>query len=368
VAITTFVLFLLCIPLLIAAFFAFVNAWAVYFGNLTVCWDWGSPSLIDQCGPDTDSTLTFAGRGLLWLGVVALLVWGGALLLVRPLRQIRAAVDVMGPQNLGQRIEAHGASGETRDVVDSVNAMMDRVANGYEAQRRFAANASHELRTPLAVQRTLVEVAMEDPDTAPHLDRLARQLLRTNERNEHLIEGLVALADSDRGLIGSAPVRIDEVVGHVVETRVPAAESRQVDLTSVLRPCTVMGDSVLLERLAVNLVENAIRYNRPGGSVHVLAGPDARLVVSNTGDVVPAEAIPRLFEPFRRLQSERTHSAGGAGLGLAIVASIVDAHHGTVTAVPLEGGGLTVTVTFPDVPRRASALPTETPTSGGTSY
>lgn len=252
----------------------------------------------------------------------------------------------LGPQNLGQRVHHRGPRDEVRTLADALDELLDRMAAGYEGQRRFASNASHELRTPLAVQRTLVEVAVVTGER--DLSRLAAQLLAVNERNERLIEGLLVLAESDRGLPGAEPVRLDLLARDVLDRFAEQAAERRVSLTRDMAERTVAGDPVLLERLVTNLVHNAITYNEPGGAVAVEVGGEPALSVHNTGQHVPAGSVPALFEPFRRLTADRVDHHGGAGLGLSIVRSIVAAHHGTVLASPGDEGGLRVTVHLPE--------------------
>jgi len=224
---------------------------------------------------------------------------------------------------------------------------MDRLAAGYEGQRSFAANASHELRTPLAVQRALIEVGMSAPLTADQMELLTRQLLETNERNERLIEGLLVLSESERGLVGTTPQRLDVITQTVVDRHLEMAEGATVKLHVDLAPRSVMGEAVLLERLVTNLVHNAIKYNRPGGCVAVHVGDDPALHVTNTGLPIPAEDVPALFEPFRRHATTRIDHSGGAGLGLTIVRSITQAHGGSVSASAGADGGLEVGVLLP---------------------
>jgi signal transduction histidine kinase len=229
-----------------------------------------------------------------------------------------------------------GAADTLKELADAIDEALDRLAAGYESQRRFASNASHELRTPLAVQRLLTEVAMDNPKTGEGLRRLGAQLLRTNERNEKLIVGLLVLAESDRGLPGKVPVRLDELAGSVLDAHRELAGKHEVSLRSSLAERQVPGDPLLLERLISNLVTNAIIYNQPGGWVDVVVAgePGPALTVHNTGPAIPAEAVSSLFEPFRRLTADRTNHSGGAGLGLSIVRSITTAHGGTVRAWP----------------------------------
>jgi len=258
-------------------------------------------------------------------------------------------VNRMGPQNLAERAEVGPAHDETTELTQAVNDMMNRLAAGYEGQRSFAANASHELRTPLAVQRTLIEVSMAGARTPKQLELLTEQLLATNERNERLIEGLLVLSETERGLVGGSPQRLDEIAEAVVARHTELATEAKVTLLTDLTPRTVFGEGVLLERLVANLVQNAIKYNSEEGVVTVKVAAAPALCVTNTGPPIPAEDVSSLFEPFRRLSGSRTDHSGGAGLGLTIVRSITQAHDGSVAAAPGPEGGLTVAVTLPEV-------------------
>ena len=285
------------------------------------------------------------------LAIVALLVVltvavviGLARWALNPIRAFSATVGRLGPQNLGERVPVSTEHDETTALAVELNRMMDRLAAGYEGQRSFAANASHELRTPLAVQRALIEVGMSTPLTNDQMDLLTRQLLDTNERNERLIEGLLVLSESERGLVGGAPQRLDEITQSVVDRHEDLADQADVKLHVAVTPRTVMGEAVLLERLVTNLVQNAIKYNRAGGCVRVVVAESPALRVTNTGPAVAAEEVPALFEPFRRHSGTRIDHSGGAGLGLTIVRSIAQAHGGTVTAMPGDDGGLEVDV------------------------
>jgi signal transduction histidine kinase len=284
-------------------------------------------------------------------------LWIAAGRLLRPLSATAQAVRQLGPQNLGHRIRMSGAARDPlKELADALDSALDRLAAGYEGQRRFAANASHELRTPLAVQRLLTEVALDDPEATGDLRRLGAHLLRANERNERLIEGLLVLAEADRGLPGTVPVRLDKLAGSVIDSHQDMAGKRGVALRRKLTEWLVPGDPLLLERLLANLVGNAIRYNEPGGwvEVEVTCQPVATLTVSNSGQGVPAEDVSGLFEPFRRLTADRTDHGGGAGLGLSIVRSITTAHGGTVRARSRPGGGLIVEIDLPSASSAAS--------------
>lgn len=276
---------------------------------------------------------------------------------LRPVQRITAAARRLEAERMDRRINLDGPHDELKELADTFDGMLDRLAGSFDSQRRFVANASHELRTPLAVQRTLIEVAMTDPNASPDLMRLGAHLLHTNERTERLIEGLLVLARSDRGLSSREPVRLDHIVAGVLDGARPLAEEAGVTIASRLAARSVAGDPVLLERLVTNLVHNAIHYNERGGSVVVEVGEWPSLVVTNTGPVVPPVAVADLFEPFRRLAKDRTAHRAGAGLGLSIVRSVTHAHDGAVSALPNPGGGLRVSV---KLPVQAPAVSTDT--------
>jgi signal transduction histidine kinase len=272
----------------------------------------------------------------------------GAGWILDPFRRLVPAIARVGPQNLGYRINAGEGREEITELSRAIDAMMDRIVMGYEAQRHFAANAAHELRTPLAVQRTLIEVGLGRATTPDKLDLVATQLLATNERNERLIEGLLVLSECDRGLAARVPVRLDTVVGTILDDYETRAAEAGVTITRRIAERTVRGERVLLERLVNNLVQNAVKYNRPGGTITVEVGTRPALAIANTGDDVPPDAVVGLFEPFRRLSGTRIDHTGGAGLGLAIVRAITRAHDGVISAHSTGRDGLRVEVSFGD--------------------
>ncbi|MEU4245521.1 HAMP domain-containing sensor histidine kinase [Actinoplanes sp. NPDC026619] len=269
---------------------------------------------------------------------------------LRPILDLVPVIANVGPQNLGHRLRPGAGHDELAVLGRAIDEMMDRIAIGYEAQRRFAADASHELRTPLAVQRTLIEVSMARTLTDDQLTLLTAQLLETNERNERLIEGLLVLAESDRGLLARAPLRLDEIVAAIVDRHQPGAAEVGITISTELRPRLVLGEQVLLERLVSNLVQNAIKYNRKDGTVTIEVGNEPALTVTNTGDDVPPDEVSALFEPFRRRNAARIDHSGGAGLGLSIARSITRAHDGMIAASSTGHDGLRVQVSLPPAP------------------
>ena len=300
-------------------------------------------------GPHSPDPSSVYLTGLVVLIPVVVVLVLLARVALRPLLDRLAAmaevIRQLGPQNMGHRLGAEER--ELEPVVGAVNGMLNRVAAGFEGQRRFTGNASHELRTPLAVQRTVIEVAMTTAEDNTEIQRLGRELLLVNERNERLIEGLLVLAESDRGLPGVVPVRLDSLVSSVLEAHQELAARQGIGLSPTVVERTVPGDPVLLERMIVNLLHNGIKYNRPGGVVTISVGSNPDLVVANTGPMVPAEELAGLFEPFRRLGDDRMRR-DGAGLGLSIVRSIVAAHRGRISALAGKSGGLQIEIWLPE--------------------
>ncbi|MBB4688023.1 sensor histidine kinase [Amycolatopsis jiangsuensis] len=306
-------------------------------------------SVVSDYRSTTLSTL-LVGSAIALLVAAALAVFFGWIMAsrtLRPLHTITSTARKLEAGRLDRRINLDGPGDELKELADTFDGMLDRLGEAFDSQKRFVANASHELRTPLAVQRTLIEVSLADPQAGPELRKLGEHLLLTNERSERMIEGLLVLARSDRGLASRSPVRLDQVVTSVVEATAGQAAEAGVTVETRLPARTVAGDPVLLERLVTNLVVNAITYNTRGGWVHVEVGGDPALTVRNSGPVVPAEAAAGLFEPFRRLDAERTGDARNAGLGLSIVASVARAHDGEAHARPGTRGGLVVSVRLP---------------------
>ena len=292
-----------------------------------------------------NTLLVQSGVTLVIMAALALLLgWFAAHRMLRPVHEVASTARRLGADNLDQRIRMQGPRDELTELADTFDDMLDRLAASFDSQKRFVANASHELRTPLSAQRTMIEVAMNRPSVDAPTRELCGRLLTMNERTESLIEGLLVLARSDRGLDNKEAVRLDEVAGQVVDGHRQSAAGSGITLRAALSPRVVHGDRVLLERLVTNLVENAIAYNHSGGEVWVRTTEGAALEVGNTGPLVPADAVPTLFEPFRQLHRRRTGPNRGAGLGLSIVASIARAHGGSVQARPRPGGGLDMSV------------------------
>ncbi|MEV4411822.1 HAMP domain-containing sensor histidine kinase [Catellatospora sp. NPDC049609] len=287
------------------------------------------------------SLITLAAAGLL----AALAGWIVAGRVLRPVHQITAAAQAASEHNLTARVALNGPRDELRELADTFDSMLSRLQAAFDSQRRFVANAGHELRTPLTVMRTTLDVVLAKPAaTSEELRAMGRDVRVAVDHADRLINSLLTLARSERGLTDHAPVDLATVAEDVLDVTDTAGRR----LHTSLEPTMTSGDPVLLERLIANLVDNATRYNVPDGDIWITTATvddEASLVVANTGPVIPDHAVPALFEPFQRLQ-ERV-GGHGYGLGLAIVASITAAHHGTVRAQARKEGGLIVTVTMP---------------------
>jgi signal transduction histidine kinase len=292
-----------------------------------------------------------------WLGLAittllsALFGWIAAGRVLRPLRTITTTAQSISAGNLHERLALAGPNDEFRQLGDTLDDLLGRLEASFEAQRRFVANASHELRTPLTLERTLLQVALADPNaTVESLRATCEELLASGQDQERLLEGLLTLASSERGLERRELLDLSRIAEHVLSTARPEAERLSVHIEASLAPASTRGDRGLIERLVANLTDNAIRYNHPDGRIDIHTATDADralLTVTNTGPAIASKDVDRLFEPFQRLGEDRTADDGGHGLGLSIARAIAAAHDAIITARPQPEGGLEVTVSFP---------------------
>jgi signal transduction histidine kinase len=280
----------------------------------------------------------------------AVLGWFAAGRVLRPLRAITTTARTISAGNLHQRLALSGPEDEFKQLGDTLDDLLSRLEASFEAQRRFVANASHELRTPLAVQRTLLQVALADEQaTAADLRATCEELIACGAEHERLLEALLTLASTDRGLDCEEPVDLAALTQALLDGAHESIERQCLRLESDLAPTNTSGEPALLERLVSNLIDNATSHNVPGGWIAIRTeriGAVAALTVANSGPVVASSELARLFEPFQRAGGRSVQTDGHFGVGLSIVRAIANAHGATVEAQPQGGGGLTITVRF----------------------
>jgi heavy metal sensor kinase len=284
--------------------------------------------------------------------------WAMARGALRPIAAVRDTAEAIGDSgDLDRRVPVGPARDEVGALAATFNRMLDRLEAALAAQRRFVADASHELRTPLTTLRVnLATLRRGDPQRAPAEVEILEDMDGELQRLSRLVEGLLALARTDAGQpLERAPLALDALVRRVYQAALPQAEGRALALGAV-EPVQVEGSGDHLERVVRNLVDNALKYTPPGGHVTLAlrrAGTEAEVSVRDDGVGIPPEDLPHVFERFYRAPAVRGRS--GAGLGLAIAASIVRAHGGHLSVDSAPGRGSTFTVWLPALPATESA-------------
>jgi signal transduction histidine kinase len=294
------------------------------------------------------------GFWLLGLGVMTVasggLGWFMSGRVLRPVRVITETARRASEQHLGERLALTGARDELKELADTFDDMLERLDGAFAAQRRFVANASHELRTPLTVMRTAIDVTLAKPSpTARQLSDMAVRVQRSIDKAESMVEALLTLAVSDQGKLSTEFTDLATWAEDAIDAAAPEIERMDLRVDAKLDPAEATGDPQLLERMVWNLVDNAVRHNEPGGWITLRTGNGdaaAYLEIANSGPLIPDDAVPSLFEPFRRMEA-RTGVRDGAGLGLSIARSVITAHRATVTARSQPDGGLDISVVIP---------------------
>ena len=310
-------------------------------------------ALVDrQSAAELHQLLVQSGIALAVMLVVSVgLGWLVAGRVLLRLRTITTATRDLSASKLHERLALDGPDDELKELANTFDDLLARLEASFEAQRQFVANASHELRTPLARARTLLEVALADPEaTVGSLRATCARVLAAGERQESLIEALLTLARGERGLDRREAVDLTAVADEVLLVRLPELERRGLHVDVSLAAARTSGDADLVERLVANLVDNAMRHNVVDGSVGVstrVRSGRAVLRVTNTGPVVPASEVDRIIQPFQRLGGGRAGQRDGLGLGLSIVRAVAAAHDATLSLRSLSEGGLDVSVSFP---------------------
>ena len=288
------------------------------------------------------------------IGISVVLGWLIAGRVLRPLRTITDTTQSISENDLHQRLALAGPRDELTELGDTIDGLLGRLERAFDSQRRFVANASHELRTPLTVDRAMLQVALSDPNlTLDSLRAACGEVLEAGREQERLIDALLTLARSQRGLDHKEPVDLAAMTSEVLHAHEPSAAARGLHVDASLGDATVPGDARLLYQLVSNLVDNAIRHNITGGRVQVTLAAsttEATLTVTNTGPPVAPDQVSRLLQPFQRGTPDRTATPNGLGLGLSIVADIAEAHGTSLGVLPRPEGGLTITVALPADP------------------
>jgi signal transduction histidine kinase len=295
--------------------------------------------------------LVQSGVALAVMSVVAVVLgWLMAGRVLRPLRTMTATIQRISAHTVHERLAVAGPADELKSLADTVDGLLGRLETALESHKRFVANAAHELRTPLTLEHALLEETLLDPDTTTAEFRArVEEVLGISEQQARLLESLLVLATSQRGLDRWQSVDLSVLTGDVLRAAESSAGQRDLTVTTELRPAAVIGDPGLVERMVANLVDNAISHNIPHGRVEVATGNDddrCFVSVANTGPLVPPEAVELLRNPFERL--DRTAGDDGHhGLGLSIVESIATAHSARLTLRAQPAGGLVATIVFP---------------------
>ncbi|MET0136278.1 MAG: HAMP domain-containing sensor histidine kinase [Kibdelosporangium sp.] len=318
-------------------------------------------------GADQPGTIVAAPAGYLDFRADMLLVLGIALAIMapvslalgwmfagrmlRPVQAMNASLREISGSNVHERLAVAGPRDEFKDLADTIDGLLARLESALDGHKRFVANAAHELRTPLAVEHALIEEPLIDPDATVDAFRANfERLLAANRQRGRLLESLLTLAGSEHGHDHAEQVDLAGIVQQAIHDRATNFDRHGLRVKAAVRPAWLPGDPTLIARLVVNLCDNAIHYNIPGGMIDISTRLDtgrAVLVIANTGPVVPPDQVQRLFEPFQRLHriSDNAHH----GLGLSIVRAIVAAHAAELNAYARPEGGLAVEIAFPAV-------------------
>ena len=294
--------------------------------------------------------LTGVGGGILLLGLV-----GGRWLVVRALRpidDISGAAVKISAGDLSQRIDVAETESELGQLAAVLNSTFARLETAFAQQQQFTADAAHELRTPVSVMLTQTQTALNRERSAAEYRETVEACQRASQRMRRLIESLLELARLDAGQEILKRLRFDfsKTIADSVGSIRPLAEERNVKILIELIPVEITGDAERLMQVVVNLLTNAIQYNRSGGEMCIKLEAQAGLAVltvSDTGSGISGADLPHVFERFHRGDKSRTIANGNAGLGLAISQAIVEAHGGTISVSSRENAGATFTVRLP---------------------
>jgi two-component system OmpR family sensor kinase len=320
-----------------------------------------STGLIVQCAESLSSTAHELGELTSLLALVSLAAFliagGGSFWLagraLRPIRRINAALEEVSETKLDRRLDPSSFDVELHPLITRLNAALARLETGFQRERQFTADASHELRTPLAALLTTIEVLLRRPRSEAELIEACRDNEKSARSMQAVIEGLLLLARMDAGKDVPAKESVPPaaLVADIFDSLAPQAGARGIRLTHSLAPTfRVQADRAQLRLALLNLIDNAVRYNRPGGLVSVEArrtDEGAVIDVRDTGVGISRDHLLRIFERFYRVDPSRSETTGGCGLGLSIVRKIIEGHGGRV-GVSSGPDGSVFTIVLPD--------------------
>ncbi len=269
-----------------------------------------------------------------------------------PIEQMRRQAERISRENLSERVPVPRSTGEFNRLARTFNEMLDRLDRAFQDLQHFAADAAHELRTPLATLRAEIETAVQQARSPEEYERILGSAAEEVARMSRIVSDLLTLArlDMRQYVLRREPVPLRPLLEDVRETWQPAAEARRITIDPAADDATVPGDPGALNRVFMNLVENAVKYNRDGGRVSLAVARDngtIRVRVEDTGIGIAVDQIPSLFRRFSRIDSSRSRESGGSGLGLAICKSLVEAHGGRIAVDSAPGRGTAFTVELP---------------------
>ena len=285
--------------------------------------------------------MAFAG------GVATYFISGRAL---KPLCEFSDKIEEVQAQNLSDSRIEESSVAELNRLSVSYNRMLARLSEAFKMQRQFTANAAHEFRTPLAVMQLQLDLynSTEHPTNDACAQQTIRMMTEQNERLSKMVKTLLDMSELQT-VARDDEIALDALVEEVLADLEPLAQEKAIHLAAQCDAVTMTGSDILLYRLVYNLVENAIKYNTPGGTVTEGASRQdkhIRLTVADTGTGIPEEMKERVFEPFFRLDKSRSRALGGVGLGLALVREIVSVHGGSISVKDNPDGGTTFEVIF----------------------
>lgn len=292
---------------------------------------------------------------LLGLGLVAVLGWAGSYWLagraLRPLRDVSQAALEIDTGTLDRRLAFQGPRDELKELADRFDGMLDRLQSAFERESEFVADAAHELRTPLASARANLELVRFEPSsTVQDYSEMADILEVALTRLERLASDLLILASGEASLTREEVLLAPLIEDILVDLR-PVAGHEGVKVSyGTTEQLIIQGDPELLHRAFQNLIENAIQYNRPAGTVTIHLRKHqsgAAVEIADTGMGIGPEDLPNIFERFYRVEHSRSRHRGGAGLGLALAKEVVRRHGGDITVESILDAGTTFTVLLP---------------------